>query len=108
MSDRHASPLAAAHSFAAANDRNQLLHAHFLFSPWHLAGVGLGVAGLAYLILAVRSTLRFLERADFGSGPRPGVSILKPLHGNHADLYERLRSFCVQDWPRYEVRAYGR
>lgn len=75
----------------------------FVFSPWHLAGVGLGLAGLAYLILAVRSTLRFRERAVFGSGPRPGVSILKPVHGNHADLFECLRSFCVQDWPRYEV-----
>ena len=108
MSDRHASPLAAAHSFTAAKTGTKSFMPIFVFSPWHLAGVGLGVAGLAYLILAVRSTLRFLERAVFGSGPRPGVSILKPLHGNHADLYERLRSFCVQDWPRYEVRAYGR
>jgi ceramide glucosyltransferase len=30
------------------------------------------------------------------SGPRPGVSLLKPLHGDEPDLHRNLRSACLQ------------
>ncbi len=74
-----------------------------VFSIWQFAGIALGVAGLAYLILAVRAVSRFRERAVFGAEPRPGVSVLKPVYGTNAQLYESLRSFCLQDYPKYEV-----
>lgn len=74
----------------------------FVFSIWQIAGTVLGIAGLAYLILAIRATCRFRERAVFGAG-RKGVSVLKPVHGDGAYLYESLRSFCLQDYPKYEV-----
>jgi len=74
----------------------------FVFSIWQIAGTVLGIAGLAYLILAIRATWRFRERAVFGAG-RKGVSVLKPVHGDGAYLYESLRSFCLQDYPKYEV-----
>ncbi|CEJ86683.1 Hopanoid biosynthesis associated glycosyl transferase protein HpnI [Hyphomicrobium sp. GJ21] len=74
-----------------------------VFSIWQFAGVALGVAGLAYLILAVRAVSRFRERAVFGAEPRPGVSVLKPVYGTNPQLYESLRSFCLQDYPKFEV-----
>jgi ceramide glucosyltransferase len=75
----------------------------FVFSIWQLMGVILGIAGLAYLILAVRAVRRFRERPVFGAEPRPGVSVLKPVYGTNPQLYESLRSFCLQNYPKYEV-----
>ena len=74
-----------------------------VFSIWQFAGIALGVAGLTYLILAVRAVSRFRERAVFGAEPRPGVSVLKPVYGTNPQLYESLRSFCLQDYPKFEV-----
>lgn len=75
----------------------------FVFSIWQCAGVLLGLAGLAYLLLAIRSTWHFRERAVIGAEPRKGVSVLKPVYGDGPDLYESLRSFCLQNYPTYEV-----
>src|SRR5207237_2172717 len=33
----------------------------------------------------------------------PGVSILRPLKGTDPEMYESLRSHCVQDYPEYEI-----
>ncbi len=33
------------------------------------------------------------------AGPRPGVSLLKPLYGDEPELERNLRSFCLQDYP---------
>jgi ceramide glucosyltransferase len=80
----------------------------FVFSTSQIAGAALGVAGLAYLVFALRSTLRFRERPVFNKNVfhennRRGVSVLKPVHDADPNLYEALRSFCVQDYPVYEV-----
>jgi ceramide glucosyltransferase len=75
----------------------------FVFSVWQIAGATVGVAGLAYLILALRSTARFREHPVSAPGMRAGVSVLKPVHGDGRYLYESLRSICVQDYPLYEV-----
>jgi len=75
----------------------------FLLSPSQLLGLLLGLAGLAYLLLALRATWRFCERPGALPGWQPKVSVLKPIHGTAPHLYACLRSFCEQDWPEYEV-----
>jgi ceramide glucosyltransferase len=62
-----------------------------------------GVVGSAYLILATIAVTRFAGRRV---APAPGseaVTVLKPLHGAEAGLYENLRSFCEQSLASYQV-----
>ena len=75
----------------------------FVFSIPQVAGLIIGLAALAYLVLALRATWRFRERPERAAGWQPGVSVLKPVHGAAPYLYECLRTFCDQDWQNYEV-----
>lgn len=64
--------------------------------------LGLSIAG--YAVVAMLATIAWpgrRRRADAAS-QRP-VSILKPLHGSEPELLENLRSFCIQDYPDYQV-----
>jgi len=75
-----------------------------VLDPFVIAGILLGLAALAYLVLAIFFTSRFREgpvRAP--AGFCPPVSVLKPVHGAQPFLYECLRTFCDQDWPQYEI-----
>ena len=74
-----------------------------IFSPLQIAGILLGLAGLAYLVLALYFTSRFRDGPGPIGGQRPPVSVLKPVHGSAPFLYDCLRSFCDQDWPEYEI-----
>jgi len=63
------------------------------------------VAGVIYTIFSIVCVYRF-----FPSEPRmpwkmsgPPVSVLKPLKGKDPELEENIRSFCLQDYPEYEV-----
>jgi ceramide glucosyltransferase len=64
-----------------------------------VALLGLSMVGCLYLLGAAVMTLSF-ERHD---PPLPSqvdtVTILKPLCGDEPHLFERLRSFCTQDFP---------
>src|SRR5258706_1050032 len=75
----------------------------FVPSAGQIAGDLLGLAGIAYLILALRSVRNFRERSGAVPDWQPRVSILKPVYGATPQLYECLRSFCEQDWPEFEV-----
>src|SRR5215831_9473913 len=60
------------------------------------------VASIAYCLVSLLAAARFLRRvAPAPSGEWPGLSILKPLKGADRELYEALRSHCVQDYPDY-------
>jgi ceramide glucosyltransferase len=67
-----------------------------------------GVASIAYYILCLWSAATFLrEQKAAGEGARPTlatpVSILKPLRGTDPEMYESFRSYCLQDYPEYEI-----
>ncbi len=64
---------------------------------------------VGYYALCLWSAARFLrERKAAGGGARPTqsllpVSVLKPLKGTDPEMYESLRSHCLQDYPEYEI-----
>ncbi len=73
-------------------------------NPTALAGLALGVASIAYLLLAIRGVGRFQgPRRSHAQEFSPPVTILKPLCGLEAGLYECLRSFCEQSYPHYQI-----
>lgn len=66
------------------------------------AGIGAG-----YQLFQLAAAIRFFRRARRRWGDdgvhTPPVTILKPLKGPGIDLYRNLESFCVQDYPDYEI-----
>ena len=68
---------------------------------WVLALVALGAAalGLVYLALALVLVFRLARLQTARSASYPSVTVLKPLHGAEAGLFESLSSFCAQDYP---------
>ena len=67
-------------------------------------GSALCAATLAYSLIALLATRLRLETAR-GTWPdeRPPVTLLKPLCGDEHELYECLRSFCDQIYPRFQI-----
>lgn len=62
------------------------------------AGMGQALAGW----WAVRR-FRVAAPPPMPPGRLPGVTVLKPLHGDEALLEPALASICAQDYPRYQV-----
>jgi len=57
----------------------------------------------AYVLIAIRRVRGFRRRRGPAGAFRPPVTVLKPICGLDAGLYENLRSFCNQDYPQYQV-----
>lgn len=71
----------------------------------HGLGIAIAAAAALYAWAALLATLKRLPApalAAARSAPR-AVSVLKPLHGADPNLYENLRSFCVQGHPDYQL-----
>jgi len=68
-------------------------------------GVMLSGASVAYLLLAIAAVTlkRPRDRACENSDDLPPITVLKPLCGDEPCLYEALRSFCLQDYPLYQI-----
>lgn len=61
------------------------------------------ILAFAYLLGSTVATLRFARRRIPDATVRSPVSMLKPLHGAEAGLYENLRAFLEQDYPEMQV-----
>ncbi|HTJ27220.1 MAG TPA: bacteriohopanetetrol glucosamine biosynthesis glycosyltransferase HpnI [Candidatus Limnocylindria bacterium] len=71
-----------------------------------LAARGMGalaLASLAYGAFALARVRAFARRPIETGAAAPRISVLKPLHGDEPFLEAKLRSFCTQDYPDYEV-----
>ena len=66
-------------------------------------GIILGGSALLYQALALLALFIWKRRQPRLSSTLPPVSILKPLCGMEPRLYDNLRSFCQQDYPRFEI-----
>jgi ceramide glucosyltransferase len=68
---------------------------------------GIGVAAIAYLLLAIYFTASYpvvsCPHSRNAERFQPAVTILKPLCGTEPRLYECLRSFCVQDYAEMQI-----
>jgi ceramide glucosyltransferase len=65
--------------------------------------VSLAVAA-SYSILTLIAVLVWqLRRPAAGPAQLPPVTLLKPLCGAEPGLYEHLRGFCRQDYPKYQI-----
>jgi ceramide glucosyltransferase len=76
------------------------------------------VAGMGYCMLCLWSAVDFIRERNAGESARATppraaefrtppaalpVSILKPLKGTDPEMYESLRSHCVQEYDEYEI-----
>ncbi len=82
---------------------------HHIFDFLEIVFVLAATASIFYYVLCIWSTAAFL-REQKTAGKRvyptptlPGISIFKPLKGTDPEMYDSLRSHCVQDYPEYEI-----
>ena len=65
------------------------------------------IGGSVYSILSVWTIIRFfsISRPDENIADefKPPVTVLKPVRGLEKDLKSRLRTICIQDYPKYQV-----
>jgi ceramide glucosyltransferase len=76
------------------------------FIHWSIAVLGLACLGTAacYSVLTLTAVLVWrLRRATLHPRIMPPVTLLKPLCGAEHGLYERLRSFCQQDYRQFQI-----
>jgi ceramide glucosyltransferase len=59
--------------------------------------------GCLYWLIAGAAVRRFVRSPVAPVAPPAPVTVLKPLHGETAELYANLRSFCSQNHPCFQV-----
>jgi ceramide glucosyltransferase len=75
------------------------------FSIWRWAILLLALAPLGYYVTAIIAAIRFFRRERAKQLPAftPPVSLLKPVRGVDFGTYENFASFCMQNYPEYEL-----
>jgi ceramide glucosyltransferase len=64
------------------------------------------LASIGYCLVAIWAAVQFARTRDTLiplSPELPPVSVLKPLKGTDPQMYEALRSHCLQNYPQYEM-----
>jgi ceramide glucosyltransferase len=62
------------------------------------------IAAAGYLALAVFAAVAtHLRRLPKSAAVQPPITVLKPLCGAEPGLHANLRSFCLQNYPRFEI-----
>ncbi len=74
-----------------------------VFVSMAIIGYSLMAATVAYTLVALLTLLSWRQARERMPAVPSAVSILKPLCGDEAELYERLRSFFQQDHPRVQL-----
>ena len=75
-----------------------------LIVSWLFLALAAGSAAYSLIVLfAVFRFLRLNRKAPAAPKFTPPVSLLKPLYGADRGLEESIRSFCLQDYPVYEI-----
>jgi ceramide glucosyltransferase len=79
-----------------------------LIIRWAILALALGP--LCYYLVGIYSAWRFFSVAHaarpepvFPEETLPPVSVLKPLRGLDPDAYRNFASFCLQEYPEYEI-----
>src|ERR1700692_3879141 len=72
--------------------------------PWLIrCGTVLAALAMGYSLTAWRAVRRKIRPSQVAMSDAPPVTILKPLRGAEHAIYECLRSFCEQDYPRFQI-----
>lgn len=88
--------------------RTRYLNASMIFFWLSLIALLVAATGCAYLIAAAILISRSVRKSpQLRAEAVPGVTILKPLHGNEPGLFENLSSFCTQDYPGHTQIVFG-
>src|SRR6266436_2116944 len=74
-------------------------------SIWRTGVLVLAAVPLIYYLVAISAAVRFFrgERARRLPEFAPPVSLLKPVHGVDFRSHVNFASFCIQDYPNYEI-----
>lgn len=70
-----------------------------------LTGALLSILAAAYSVVVLLAVVvwRLRPRSRQEAGKLPPVTLLKPLCGPEPDLYANLRSFCLQNYPLFQI-----
>lgn len=72
---------------------------------WRVLICIVALGPLAFYLIAIIATMRFFIRNRKKRLRRftPPISVLKPVRGVDFASYENFKSFCLQDYPEYEI-----